>query len=49
MLQNGTKKFNSKNDLNYTREEFIEVVKMNHVADELANCGIKQAKETMID
>jgi len=43
------KKFNSKNDLNYTREEFIEVVKMNHVADELANCGIKQAKETMID
>lgn len=43
------KKFNTKNKLNYSREAFIEIVKMNHLADELANCGIAQARDTMID
>lgn len=34
------KKFNDKNNLNFTMDEFIEIVKMNHLADNLANKGV---------
>ena len=37
--------FNAKNKLSFAYTEFIEVVKMNHLADSLANYGMLDIKE----
>lgn len=39
-LEEWYKKFKDTNQLNYTLEHFIEIVKLNHLADELANKGM---------
>lgn len=41
------KKFKVKNDLNFTMEEFIEIVKMNHLADDLANKGVDAVRDSV--
>lgn len=43
-VQKWHKKFNEKNHLNYTLEEFMQVIRMNHLADALANKGVDQVK-----